>query len=110
MKKVLLLVALVSFLSGCAMASKYVWYNPNKTLEEVQRDAYDCEYRAKSLAYQASNPYATGGSPGMGGGMAEGVMSGFVYGTTMNEEYKRCMEAKGYKLRLKKELNQPLNK
>ena len=108
MKRIFLLLPLILFLTGCATASKYVWYNPYKTLEEAQRDAYDCEYRAKSLAYQASNPYASGGSPGIGGGMAEGVMSGFVYGTTMNEEYRKCMEAKGYKLRLKKELNQPL--
>ena len=106
MKKVLFCFTAVLFLTGCATASNYVWYNPNKTNnDEVQQEAYDCEYRAKTLAYQASAPYATGGSPGIGGGMAEGMMSGIVQGTTLSKEYSRCMQAKGYTLRLKNELN-----
>jgi len=104
--KVVSVFILLAFLSGCATTSNLVWYHPTKTLEEAQQDAYDCEYRAKSLAYTRANQYPYESSAGLGGAMASGVMSGAIQGSTMSSEYSRCMQAKGFYLRSREELNQ----
>lgn len=104
-KKRFMLFIFSLFLSGCA-TSNLVWYHPTKTLGEAQQEAYDCEYRAKSLAYTRANQYPYESSAGLGGAMASGVMSGAIQGSTMNSEYSRCMQAKGFYLRPKEELIQ----
>lgn len=98
MRELICLLSLLMLAGGC-VSSNPIWYHPTKNLEEAQQEAYDCEYKAKSLAYTRANQYPYESSSGLGGAMASGIMSGAIQGSTMSSEYNRCMQAKGFILR-----------
>ncbi|MBI5789011.1 MAG: hypothetical protein HZA78_09175 [Candidatus Schekmanbacteria bacterium] len=82
-------IVFLFLLIGCA---KKVFYNPNKTTSEAQKDFLESKYEATKSSYMSSSGYNTA----VGAGLADGLK----YVEVMNA----CMEMKGYTLITEKEL------
>ena len=90
----LLLIALL-FLSGCASTPKQqqFWTHPSMTQAEVDKEAYDCEWRAKTFkSTQTANVHDNVD--------AQWYVLGAIIDAASHKksEYAQCMESKGFVL------------
>ena len=89
LRRTVVLLAAVASLAGCAVQQK-IWFKPDVTDEQTQRDYDECLRRAEA-AVKASS------SPGNGALGSYGA-SGGVIAATEAPETRSCMEGKGYRL------------
>jgi len=83
------LLAVVVSLTGCAVQQK-IWFKPDVTDEQTQRDYDECLRRAEAAVKASSNPgYGALGSYGASGGLIA---------ATEAPEMRSCMEGKAYRL------------
>jgi len=92
------LVAAVLSLTGCATTQK-IWFKPDVTDEQTQRDYDECLRRAEAAVKPSSSPgYGALGSYGASGG---------AIAATEAPELRNCMESKGYRLVDRSEAQSP---
>jgi hypothetical protein len=77
-------IVALAFITGCA--SNKVWYSPNKSAAECQRDLKECRYEAEKY------------STGAGAGYETGIGSGLAIGLKQRDLIMQCMDLKGYRL------------
>ena len=84
-----MLLAAGASLAGCAVQQK-IWFKPDVTDEQTQRDYDECLRRAEAAVKTSSGPgYGALGSYGASGG---------AIAATEAPETRSCMEGKGYRL------------
>ena len=82
MQRAIVALAIILLLSGCV--SNKVWYNPEKSSAEAERDLRECRYEAEKY------------STGAGAGYSSPVGSGLDIAFKQLELIRQCMELRGY--------------
>lgn len=84
------------FLAGCA--SKTNWVKPGVSQAEFYEQDYLCQQRAQQAGARRSAPPPSSQDPYAKMGAAVGnALGSIAVRMRVNREYKRCMEAHGYR-------------
>ena len=112
------ILVLIGFLfGGCSCASHY-WYNPDKTVNEAQRDCRQCYDQAVRRASEGfadeyygrpaemrESPHFSARCDNLNGSDFGALREWTLWGTTHRENlFRGCMKSKGYRLTGKDEL------
>ena len=98
MRDIRLLIGLFSLVLFTGCASQMVWYQEGKSLSECEQAWKECRFEAVKHGYVQASPF---GDP-----IASGAVAGVKQAFRENDIMRACMDAKGYRLLPKSQVEQ----